>query len=150
MTASTVGLESDDGVTVPGVSWVVTDAYGMLLDASPEAAELLNLTTNGLRWRQLLVFFDGGREHWRQALRAAAAGLMVDREGALRPRERRPVRVRAEITQAHDWLDRNAVLWTFTELEGHRDGGSDPPPSGVSHLRPRCSTFSRSPATVEP
>ena len=128
MIANTVGLESADSVTVPGGSWVVTDAYGMLLEASPEAAELLNLTTSGLRWRQLLVFFDGGREHWRQALRDAAAGLMVDREGALRPRERRPVRVRAEISQAHDWLDRNAVLWRFTELEGHRAGCSYPRP----------------------
>src|SRR4029450_9335710 len=125
MTASTVGLESDDGVTVPGVSWVVTDAYGMLLDASPEAAELLNLTTNGRRWRQLPVFFAGARDHWRQARPAAPAGLMVDREGALRPRERRPVRVRAEITQAPDWLDRKAVLWPFPELEGHRDCATD-------------------------
>ena len=125
MIANTVGLESGNRVTVPGGSWVVTDAYGMLLEASPEAAELLNLTASGLRWRQLLVLFDGGREHWRQALRDAAAGLMVDREGALRPRERRPVRVRAEITQTQDGLDRNAVLWRFTELEGHRDGCSD-------------------------
>lgn len=125
MTANTVPLEIDDGVRSPGVTWVVTDAYGMLLEASPQAAEMLNLTTTGLRWRQLLVFFDGERDHWRQALRAAAAGLMVDREGAVRPRERRPVRVRAEITQAHDWLNTNAVLWTFTELEGDGAGGSD-------------------------
>ena len=134
MSANTVALESDDRDTVPGVSWVVTDAYGMLLEASPEAAELLNLTTNGLRSRQLLVFFDGGREHWRQALRAAAAGLMVHREGALRPRERRPVRARAEITRAHDWLDDNAVLWTFTELKGQRDCRSDTTHSGASRL----------------
>lgn len=117
MTANTVALESDDSVRIPGVSWVVTDEHGMLLEASPEAAEMLNLTTSGLRWRQLLVFFDGGREHWRQALRAAAGGLMVDREGALRPRDRRPLRIRAEITQAHDWLNSNRVLWIFTELE---------------------------------
>jgi len=116
MTANTVALESDDRVSTAGTRWVVTDAYGMLLEASPEAAEMLNLTTNGLRRRQLLVFFDGGREHWREALRAAAAGVMVDREGAVRPRDKRPVRVRAEITQSHDWLDRNAVRWTFTEL----------------------------------
>jgi hypothetical protein len=115
-----VALEIIDDIdTVPTVSWVVTDGYGMLLEASPEAAEMLNLSTTGLRWRQLLVFFDGDREHWRQALCAAAAGLMVDREGAVRPRERRPLRIRAEITRAHDRLDRNAVLWTFTELDRH-------------------------------
>jgi hypothetical protein len=134
MTASTVALQIDDTFSSPGVNWVVTDAYGMLLGASCEAAEMLNLTVTGLRWRQLLVFFDGEREHWRRALGAAAAGLMVDREGAIRPRDKRPLRVRVEITQAHDWLNSNAVLWIFTELEGHRDGRSDTPHSGASHL----------------
>ena len=134
MTVNTVALESDPSISIPGVSWVVTDACGTLLEASPEAAEMLNLTTNGLRWRQLLVFLDGGREHWLQALRAAAAGLMVDREGALRPRDKRPLRVRVEITRAHDWLNRNAVLWIFTELDGHRDGRSDMPHSGACHF----------------
>ena len=127
-------LESDHSGSIPAVSWVVTDAYGMLLEASPEAAEMLNLTTTGLRWRQLLVFFDGGREHWLQALRAAAAGLMIDREGALRPRDKRPLRVRVEITRAHDWLASNAVLWIFTELERHRDRRSDMPHSEACHL----------------
>ena len=125
MDANTVALEIDDIDPVPNVSWVVTDAYGMLLEASPEDAEMLNLSTTGLRWRQLLVFFDGEREHWRQALCAAAAGLMVDREGAVRPREKRPLRIRAEITRAHDWLNNIAVLWTFTELDGHHGGHSD-------------------------
>ena len=125
MAANTVALEIDDIDPIPNVSWVVTDAYGMLLEASPEAAEMLNLSTTGLRWRQLLVFFDGEREHWRQALCAAAAGLMVDREGAVRPREKRPLRIRAEITRAHDWLNHIAVLWTFTELDGHHAGHSD-------------------------
>jgi len=97
-----------------GVNWVITDLYGMLLEASREAADMFNLSVTGLRRRQLLVFFDGDREHWRQALRAAAAGLMVDREGAVRPRDKRPLLVRAEITKAHDWRDGEALLWTFT------------------------------------
>jgi hypothetical protein len=105
------------GFDVPdaGVPWVITDAFGMLLEASREAAALLNLSTTGLRSRQLLTFFDGERDHWRQALNAAAAGLMVDREGAIRPRDKRPVLVRAEITKAPDWEDHGGVLWTFTE-----------------------------------
>ena len=133
MTTHTAVLESDDSVPMNDVSWVVTDSYGLLLDASPKAAEMLNLTTNALRCRQLLIFFDGGREHWGQALRAAAAGLMVDLEGTLRPREKRPLRVRAEITQAH-WLESNAVLWTFTELKGHHGGRTHTPLSEASHL----------------
>jgi hypothetical protein len=115
---STAALEANDfSVDEAGVSWVVTDLYGMLLEASREAADMLNLSVTGLRSRQLLVFFDGEREHWRQALRAAAAGLMVDREGAVRPRDKRPVHVRAEITKAPDWRDGDALLWTFTEQE---------------------------------
>ena len=108
---------NDFSVKDIGVTWVVTDLYGMLLEASREAADMLNLSVTGLRSRQLLVFFDGEREHWRQALRAAAAGLMVDREGAVRPRDKRPLLVRAEITKAPDWRDGDALLWTFTEPE---------------------------------
>ena len=100
-----------------GVKWVVTDVYGLLLEASREAAHMLNLSVAGLRSRQLLVFFDGEREHWRQALRAAAAGMMVDREGAVRPRDKRPLFIRAEITRTRDWRHGDALLWTFTEPE---------------------------------
>jgi hypothetical protein len=118
MTANTavLGFEEFD-VNEVGGSWVVTDLYGMLLEASRDAASMLNLSVAGLRSRQLLVFFDGEREHWREALRAAAAGLMVDREGTLRPRDKRPLLVRAEITKASDWRDGDALLWTFSEPE---------------------------------
>jgi hypothetical protein len=111
--AAVVDLENDADGDEYAVNWVMTDAYGMLLEASREAAEMLNLSPTGLRRRQLVVFFDGDRDHWLQALRAAAAGLMVDREGAVRPRDKRPVRVRVEIAKAHPPSD--AVLWTFTE-----------------------------------
>ena len=114
-----IALESEDFEgRYSGVKWVVTDESGMLLEASREAAKLLNVGTTRVRSRQLLVFFDGDREHWRQALRAAAAGLMVDQEGAVRPRDKRPVRVRAEITKAHGWVG-NGLLWTFTDPEAH-------------------------------
>ena len=135
MTANTLGIEIEDfEERHAGVKWVLTDAYGMLLDASREAAKMLNLSRTGVRSRQLLVFFDGDRELWRQALRAAAAGLMVDREGAVRPREKRPVRVRAEITKAQGWVSTNAVLWTFTEPEAHRAEPSAAPQSAAPSL----------------
>ena len=100
-----------------GVKWVVTDPYGLLLEASLEAAQMLNLSVAGLRSRQLLVFFDGEREHWRQALRAAAGGRRVGGQGAVRPRDRRPLFVRVEITKAQNWRDGDALRWTFTEPE---------------------------------
>ena len=134
MTTNTVALEIEDVEGRHSRRWVITDLYGALLEASREAANMLNLSTTGLRSRQLLVFFDGEREDWRQALRAAAAGLMVAREGAVRPREKRPVRVRAEITKAPDWVTSNAVLWTFTEPEAHRDDPSAGPQSAPCPL----------------
>jgi len=106
------------------VRWVVTDLYGLLLEASREAAHMLNLSVAGLRGRPLLVFFDGEREHWRQALRAAAAGMMVDREGAMRPRDKRPVFIRAEIIKTQDWRHGDILLWTFSEPESYEAAAS--------------------------
>jgi hypothetical protein len=118
MSANAAALEANDfDVNNIGVKWVVTDLYGLLLEASRDAADMLNLSVAGLRSRQLLVFFDGEREHWRQALRAAAAGMMVDREGVLRPRDKRPLFIRAEITKTQDWRHGDTLLWTFTEPE---------------------------------
>ena len=121
MTSNTMAALADDvDIADVGVRWVLTDAYGMLIEASREAAQFLNLSKSALRSRQLLTFFDGEREHWREALRAAATGLMVDREGALRPREKRPVRVRAEIVgKARAGSPYEAFLWTFTAPEDH-------------------------------
>ena len=42
---------------------------------------------------------------------------MVNREGSVRPRDKRPVHVQAEITKGPDWCDGDALLWTFTEPE---------------------------------
>jgi hypothetical protein len=116
------------------VMWIVTDADGLLLEASREAAALLNLSTTGLRSRQLLVFFDGERDYWRQALRAAASGLMVDREGTVRPREKRPRRISAELSRTEDRHGRNAVLWTFTDPQVGRPPAAVTPLSAPSSL----------------
>ena len=133
MTTSTVARQRDASLITPAVNWVVTDIYGVLLGASPGAAEMLNLTISGLRSRQLLMFFDGERDLWRGALKAAGAGLVVEREGTIRPREKRPMRVRVDITQAPDWAG-NAVLWTFTELMRHGHSPSDMQPSEAAYL----------------
>ena len=107
-----------------GVMWVVTDGYGLLVEASREAAAMLNVSSTGLRGRQLLTFFDGQRESWRRALRAAMSGLTADCEGAVRPREKRPRQINAEISKTRDVFERDAVLWTFTEPDAHRQGVS--------------------------
>lgn len=127
MVANDVAWNMDDSEgSDSGVMWVITDGYGMLVEASREAAELLNVSSAGLRGRQLLTFFDGQRENWLRALRAAMSGLMADCEGAVRPRERRPRRVRAEITRTRDVFEREVILWTFTEMEVRRHGAMSP------------------------
>jgi hypothetical protein len=117
-----------------GVMWVITDGYGMLVEASREAAALLNVSNTGLRGRQLLTFFDGQRENWRRALGAAMSGLMADCEGIVRPREKRPRHVRAEISKTRDSFEREAVLWTFTELEVQRHGAAPAAHSAPSRM----------------
>ena len=138
MASHSVASNRDDfDSAATDVSWVITDEHGLLLEASRPAAALLNLSLSALRSRQLLTFFDGEREDWRRALSAAAAGLMVDREGAMRPRERRPLRVRAEITRTRAGRA-DVLLWTFTEPE---DRGPGPVESARTNVaRPRRSS----------
>ena len=97
-------------------SWLVTDPQGVILDASPEAARLLSGTRRGLQQRSLIVFFEQEREAWRAAMTRASLGDRVTRSGRLRPKERRPITVRARIAQAVDW-GRPALLWTFEEAD---------------------------------
>jgi CheY-like chemotaxis protein len=96
----------------PSEAWVVTDCQGFILDASREGAAVLSGTPRGLLQRNLLIFFDQDRDAWREAMARAGEGDRVVRSGRLRPRERRPVRVRARIEAASEW-GRRALLWSF-------------------------------------
>ncbi len=97
----------------PSLNWVVTDAAGLVLDASAEAAHTLGISAAHLRGRSLLTFFDGERVEWSRALVQAHAGTTLERSGRLRPRDRRPMMVEATISQAVDYPQAGAVLWTF-------------------------------------
>jgi hypothetical protein len=76
---------------------VVTDVSGRILRASDDGARLLNGSTRGLFQRNLLTFFDAGREAWHDAVRRASGGDTVELTGRLRPRERKPLPVSVRI-----------------------------------------------------
>jgi CheY-like chemotaxis protein len=97
-------------------TWVVTDAAGTILEASPLAARLLSGTPRGLLRRSLTVFFEHDRDAWTAAMTRASAGERVFRSGGLRPKERRPVSVRVEIEKVPD-VAPPVLIWTF-----HPDG----------------------------
>lgn len=77
---------------------VVTDLCGRIQDTSDKGARLLNATHRGLFQRNLVTFFDAGREVWQDAVRRASAGESVELIGRLRPKERKPVSVSVRIT----------------------------------------------------
>ena len=93
-------------------AWIVTDLQGLILDVSPEAASMLSGTARGLQHRSLLIFFDQDRAVWRDAMLRAGRGERILRAGRLRPKERRPITVRAEILPTRDDMP-PALVWRF-------------------------------------
>ncbi len=68
---------------------VITDHFGQIIEASAEAAHMLDVSSPSLPNRSLLLFFLGDREAWMVALRHASQGQIMTRRGWLRPRSRR-------------------------------------------------------------
>ena len=101
----------------PSVSWVITDPAGDILEVSAAAAEMLNFSAMHLRQRSLLLFFNADRPEWHRLLRLAAAGQLVERSGAVRPRNRRARVVHVELTAVGDYWFPNALEWRFSVLE---------------------------------
>jgi CheY-like chemotaxis protein len=93
-------------------TWVVTDVHGIILETSALGARLLSGTPRGLQRRNLLVFFEQDRDAWREAMARATVGERVFRSGRLRPKERRPVMVRAEVCKAPD-INPPVLVWSF-------------------------------------
>jgi PAS domain S-box-containing protein len=95
-------------------TWIVTDAAGNILEVSPSAAEMLNVTRLHLRRRSLLNFFASDRPEWNRLLRLAGQGHNVRRAGAMRPRDRRPCAVEVELVEVPRYPGMQAFEWRFT------------------------------------
>lgn len=93
-------------------AWVISDERGIILDASAEAARLLNGSRRGLQQRSLILFFDDDRAGWHSAVARACSGERVVRSGRLRPKERRPVTLSVEIVRSTG-SQRPALHWAL-------------------------------------
>jgi CheY-like chemotaxis protein len=96
--------------------WIVTDWLGHILDLSDDAAKLLNLSPRGARGRSLPTFFVDHRQGLIADVRRASEGLIIERVRMLRPRERRPVRVRVDVSELPKASsgERTELHWVLT------------------------------------
>lgn len=86
------------GVERNETSWIVTDPAGQIVDLTDGAARLLNMSRRGALGRSLPTFFVEDRPKLLAELLRAAEGVIINREGTLQPRDRRPVRVHFDVS----------------------------------------------------
>jgi PAS domain S-box-containing protein len=96
----------------PDSRWVLTDGEGVVLDASDAGAQLLGLSRRGLVGHSLYPFFQENRTAIRRFADRASAGMMVTMRGRVRPRDRKPVEVFAEIHPKPE-AGRPELVWIF-------------------------------------
>jgi DNA-binding response OmpR family regulator len=85
------------GVERPDGAWAITDAAGQILDLTENAAKLLNMSRRGAIGRSLPTFFVEDRPKLLAELLRAAEGVILNREGVIQPRDRRPVRIHIDV-----------------------------------------------------
>jgi CheY-like chemotaxis protein len=85
------------GAERPDAAWVVTDPAGQILDLTDSAAKLLNMSRRGAIGRSLPTFFVDDRPKLLAELLRAAEGVILNRDGVIQPRDRRPVRVHIDV-----------------------------------------------------
>ena len=98
-------------------AWIVTDAAGVVLEISGPAHRLMNLSARGALGRNLTAFFSQDRHRLVADLGRAVDGQIIQRDTVLRPRDRRPVRVRIEIAREKDASSRTPRLRWVVEPE---------------------------------
>ena len=93
--------------------WIVTDRAGRILDWHPGAPGLLGYAERSMKGRSLLVAFNRDRPG-DNVFQYVMLGHPVEREGEIRPRERRPVRVQYRIELADESPEAQPMLrWWF-------------------------------------
>jgi len=103
------------GRTGRGMNWITTDEVGYIVALSEAAAELLNLSPRGALGRSLPLFFIEDRPKLIALVLQAAAGRSIGQLNTLRPRERRTVKVRLDVSWLpHDHGDRVQLHWVLS------------------------------------
>ena len=86
------------GVERTEPAWIMTDSAGRMLDLSEGSAKMLNMSRRGAIGRSLPTFFIEDRPKLMSELLRAAEGVIINREGTLQPRDRRPMRVHLDVS----------------------------------------------------
>ena len=94
---------------------IITDATGQIVSANAAAGRLLNLSARGMKERSLLAFFAPGRERIAAQMQKATEGQIVQEEATIRPRDRRPFRVRVDVS-ATPFERGGALEWRIEPL----------------------------------
>jgi CheY-like chemotaxis protein len=79
--------------------WIVTDAAGQIVDLSDSAAKMLNMSRRGATGRSLPAFCVEDRTKLLAELQRASEGIIINREGTIQPRDRRPLRVHFDVSK---------------------------------------------------
>jgi nitrogen-specific signal transduction histidine kinase len=98
---------------VPVLSGVWTDAHGLIVNSTPDAAQLLGRSRRSLVGRSMLLFVSANREHVRQAVGRASLGHNETLDLKLLPSGRARVDVRVHLQSTTLTLTGAAVLWAL-------------------------------------
>jgi DNA-binding response OmpR family regulator len=80
-----------------GPAIITTDSFGTILSLNQTAGRLLNLSVRGAIGRSLLLFVGAERDRVARGLHLAASGQVVQDEMTLVPRERKRIKVQADL-----------------------------------------------------
>jgi len=96
--------------------YLLTDLTGLIQEANPVAARMLNISRKSLPGRPFVLFIASGRVELMARLNALAeAGAPTDLDLRLRPRERQMVSVRTRICPVRDGSAKSIGLqWLLT------------------------------------
>ena len=134
-----VGQFLDPSHSVPFVqaATVITDSYGSIVWANAAAGRLLNISPRGLRGRTILGFCAPGRERVATHMRRAVGGQIVQETVRMRPRDRKPLSLRVDISAA-EFECGGTLEWSFEPvLPVRHDLGL----RTLSHKHGRVSSF---------
>lgn len=93
---------------------ITTDAFGVILGLNATACRLLNISARGAFGRSLLAFVGADRSRVARGLELAAGGQFVQEELVLRPRERKPLTVEADLDGGE--AASRTVEWTIQPI----------------------------------
>jgi DNA-binding response OmpR family regulator len=121
------GIETD--------AWIVTDDRGVMVELNGAGHRLLNLSARGALGRNLTAFFAGNRHQVFADMSRALDGQVAQREGQMRPRDRRPFALRFEICRESSTGSSGPRLrWTLEPLDPDRLASGNQLPAADSAL----------------